>query len=176
MAYTWTGSSSQPQHVWCAVHVLCSCAHTVSQMDPVHIAFTLSSVQSINYRGNQTYSTWTQRRISGCFWTSHILRLIMGVKRGHAWEHSFVRMIYPKGDFVEVGRYPLCTYGLGHRPYEQNQCFVHPVKESKCLIHDSWTKLRMKSYQSKNAPFKQCNIAPRCINLWSKIKPHDPHS
>lgn len=30
MAYTWTGSASQPQHVWCTPHVLCSCAHIVS--------------------------------------------------------------------------------------------------------------------------------------------------
>jgi len=91
-------------------------------------------------------------------------------------EHSFLHMIYPQGDFVEVGRYLLCIYGPGHRQLKQNQPFVHIVKESKCLICDSWTKLRMKSYQSKNAPFKQHNIAPRCINLWSKIKPHDPHS
>ena len=162
------------------MHVLCSCAHTVSQMDPAHAAFTLSSAQSINYWGNQAYGICTQCRISGCFWTSYILRFIMeedmpGTTQTNG-EHSFLHTIYPKGDFVEVGRYLLCIYRLGHRQNEQNQCFIHPVKESKCLIHDPWTKLRMKTYQSKNAPFKQCNIAPRCINLWSKIKPHDPHS
>lgn len=41
MAYTWTGSASQPQRVWCTPHVLCSCAHIVSHVDPVHTTFTV---------------------------------------------------------------------------------------------------------------------------------------
>lgn len=59
MAYTCTGSASHPQHVWCAVHVLCSCAHTVSQMDPVLIALTLSSAQSINYWEKRIWHMYT---------------------------------------------------------------------------------------------------------------------
>lgn len=45
-------------------------------------------------------------------------------------EHSFLHIIYPKGDFVEVGRYLTCIYGLWHSQHEQKQCFVHPIKES----------------------------------------------
>lgn len=160
----------------CAVQ-LC----TDSQMGPVHAAFTLSAAQSINYWGNEANDTCTQCRISGCFWTSYILRFIMEVKRGHAWDNPdiwecyFLRMIYPKGDYLEVVKYLLCISGLRQGIVWAKPMLFSP-NERKRLIHDSWTKLRMKSYQSKNAPFKQCNIAPRCINLWSKIKPHDPHS
>lgn len=184
VAYIWTGSASQPQHVWCALHVLCSCAHTVSQMDPVHAAFTLSSAQSINYRGNQANDTCTQCRISACFWTSCILSFVVEVKRGRAWDNPdtwgmfFLMYDLPKRWFCRSCKKPVVHLWTGTQTvlYELNQCIFHLMKERKCLIHDSWTKLRMKSYQSKNAPFKQCNTAPRCINLWSKIKPHDPHS
>lgn len=59
----------------------------------------------------------------------------MGVKKGHVWDNldnwgAFLHMIYPKGDFVELGGYLLFIYRQEHRQYEQNQCFVHPAKES----------------------------------------------
>lgn len=119
MAYTWTESASQPQHVSCTVHVLCSCARIVSQMDPVHTAFTLSSVQSINYWRNQAYGTCTQCRISGCFWTSYVLRFSMGVKRGHAWDNPdkwetfFLTYDLPKGWFCRSWKIPVVHLRTG---------------------------------------------------------------
>lgn len=120
--------------------VLCMCCaavHTVSQMDPVHTAFALSSAQSINYRGNQANDTCTQCGISACFWTSYILRFIMEVKRGHGWDNQdtwgmfFLSYDLPKRWFFRSCKVPVVHLWTGTQYcMSKTNAFFYPLKES----------------------------------------------